>query len=373
MPKDYYETLGVGKGASKEEIKKAYRKLALKYHPDRCKEPDASDRFKEVSEAYAVLSDNEKRAQYDQFGPAGFGQRFTAEDIFRGMDFESVLRDFGFDFGFEGRGFASSDDLFSSFFRGARRGREYGADLRYDMEITLENAAKGIEKEVEISTHEKCGKCNGTGAEHGGIKKCPKCNGAGQVRYTRQMGFAHFMTVTTCPSCHGEGSVIEKQCKRCEGKGEISVKEKVAVKIPKGVEEGHHLRLAGLGEYGKDGAGDLYVVIHVKEHPLFRRKGDDLLLDLPISFVQAAIGDEVEVPTLFGKVKMRIPQGTQTHTVFKLKNEGMLGISGGKGDELVRVIIKTPEKLGKKQKELLREYEGLEKEEKGFFSGILGG
>jgi len=369
--RDYYDVLGIGKNASKDEVKAAYRKLALQYHPDRNKSADAEEKFKEISEAYAVLSDNEKRAAYDRYGHAGFDQRYTTEDIFRNVDFEDIFREMGFDFGFGG--FDSFFDVFGHGF-GARSGmrRDIGSDLRYDLEITLEEAASGLEKELWIRRFVPCSHCEGSGSEPGtGRKTCSACNGSGQIRLVRQTRNMHFSTISTCSKCNGEGSIVEKPCKECGGSGRTKREERVKVTIPAGVDEGSRLRLNGMGEVGKDGPGDLYVFIHVKEHELFERERNDIYFSLPISFAQAALGAEVEVPTLSGKAKLRIPPGTQPGTLLRLKGEGVPHLnSRGKGDEFIRIQVKIPKRLSEKQRRILKEFDEAGKE-KGLFSGLF--
>ncbi len=359
--RDYYEVLDVPKNASKDEIKKAYRKLALKYHPDRNKSPDAEEKFKEISEAYAVLSDDEKRKQYDMFGHAGISGRYTTEDIFSGVDFDEIFRDFGF-------GFGGIDSIFESFFSGfggrsrARRraGPRPGADLRYDLEITLEEVVFGSEKEIEVPRSEPCSVCHGSGAKPGTEPKvCKRCNGTGQIRLTQRRGYTVFTQITTCDVCHGKGTVIHKPCKECKGTGQVQTTRKLSIKIPSGVDTGSTLRLRGEGELSMNGGppGDLFVVIYVKEHEIFTRHGNDIYYELPINFAQAALGAKIKVPTLNGKAELKIPAGTQTHTIFRLRGEGIPDIDGyGKGDELIRIIVQTPNKLSKKQKELLKEF-----------------
>lgn len=365
--KDYYEILGVQKNTGKDEIKNAYRKLALKYHPDRNKEPGADEMFKEISEAYAVLSDEKKRATYDQYGHAGFDQRYSQEDIFRTADFsdfEDVFSQFGFSpfesmfgqmFGFGGR-------------RGGRRAMERGADLETVLEISLEDAAKGVKRDIDYNHTKACPKCRGSGSEAGSAKSaCGTCGGRGQVQQTRRAGPMSFYTVTTCPKCRGEGSIVEKPCKSCSGSGKSSEHEHIKVSIPSGIESGMRIRLEGMGEHGRDGPGDLFVRVYVKPHQVFERQNDELLITQPISFARAAIGGGIEVPTLFGKANLHIPAGTHSHTVFRMKGEGMPHLGrGGKGDQMVRVLIEVPKKLSKKQKEILEEFE-KEKEKKGLF------
>ncbi|VVC03842.1 Chaperone protein DnaJ [Candidatus Bilamarchaeum dharawalense] len=364
--KDYYEVLGVAKNASSDEIKKAYRKMAFEYHPDRNKSPDAEARFKEISEAYAVLSDDKKRAQYDQYGHAGFDQMYSQEDIFRNADFSDIQDMFG------SFGFGDPFGGFGSMFGGGRRRREHGANLETGIEISLEEAAKGVKKDIDYSRSKACSRCSGSGSEPGSSKKtCSVCQGKGQVQQTRRVGPMAFYTVTTCNKCRGEGSSVEKPCKDCGGSGKVGSAEHIKVNIPAGIHSGMSLRLDDLGEYGRDGPGDLFVKVYVKEHDKFERKEDDLFIEIPIGFSKAAIGGLVEVPTLFGKAELTIPAGTQSHTIFRLRNEGMPRLGrNGKGDELVRVLIDVPKKLSKKQKELLAQFDEESRKESKFL-GIL--
>jgi len=371
--RDYYEVLGIGKNATKDEIKKAYRKLARKYHPDVNKDAGAENKFKEISEAYEVLADENKKANYDRFGHAGAqagfsGGGFSWNDF---SHFEDISDIFGRDF--FGR------DIFDVFFggRGRRRGSSArrGSDLRYDLDISLEEAAFGAEREISIQRNETCKECMGSGAKSSSdIVTCPACGGTGQLKQGRRTPFGQFVTVTTCSECRGEGKTIKKPCSRCDGSGISAKRRRISVKIPTGVESGSYLRLHGEGDAGIKGgsAGDLYVVIHVKPHNDFRRDGSDIIYELPISFSQAALGDEVEVPTLKGKAKMKIPAGTQTGTFFKLRGEGIPRLYGrGRGDELVRIRVVTPEKLGKRQKEIFEELSELEGGKKrSFMEGV---
>jgi len=355
--RDYYEVLGLGKNATKGEIKKAYRKLARKYHPDVNKDAGAENKFKEISESYEVLADDAKKAKYDRFGHAGAQAGFTGGgfswDDF--SHFEDISDIFGRDF--FGR------DIFDVFFggQGRRRGSSArrGSDLRYDLDVTLEEAAFGVDKEISLERNEVCGGCRGSGAKSpSDIVTCPACGGTGQIKQGRRTPFGQFVTVTTCSECRGEGKTIKKPCSRCDGSGITVKRRRISVKIPAGVESGSYLRLHGEGDAGIKGgpSGDLYVVIHVKPHNDFSRDGNDIIYELPISFSQAALGDEVEVPTLKGKARMKIPAGTQTGTLFKLKGEGIQRLHGrGRGDELVKVRVLTPENLNKRQKELFRE------------------
>ncbi|NOZ76118.1 MAG: molecular chaperone DnaJ [Euryarchaeota archaeon] len=372
--RDYYEVLGVSRDATKEEIKKAYRKLALKYHPDRNKSPDAEEKFKEISEAYGVLSDDTKRQQYDRFGHAGIDGRYTAEDIFGGINFEDLFG--GFEDLFGGRGFGGS--IFDMFFGGGRGGRRpgprRGSDLRVDMEITLEDVAKGLETKVSYPRLETCGRCGGTGAREGtSPRMCPACNGSGQVRFAKRTPFGQFTSVTTCSRCGGEGRVVDSPCQECGGRGVVKRTRKLKVNIPPGVDTGSRLRVPGEGEAGERGGppGDLYVVIHVKPHPLFERRGHDIVTEIPITVSQAVLGDEVEVPTLNGKAKLKIPPGTQPGTVFRMKGKGIPGLrGGGRGDEHVVVRVEIPEKLTKEQRRI---YEQLARTEgRDRRKGVLG-
>jgi molecular chaperone DnaJ len=349
--RDYYEVLGVSRNATSDEIKKAYRKLARKYHPDANPgDKDAEAKFKEISEAYVVLSDPEKRAGYDRFGHAGAdGQGFG---------------------GFEGFGdFGGLGDIFEMFFGGGgrtrrRTGPERGQDIRTDMEISLEEAAFGLEREVKVPRVETCGTCGGSGAAAGSKPKtCLACAGTGQVQFTQSTPFGRIVQSRTCDRCRGTGQVIEKPCPTCRGAGSVRKTRSIKVKVPPGVDNGSRLRLAGEGEAGTRGGppGDLYVYIHVKQHKLFRREGDDLICEIPLSFVQAALGDEIDVPTLEGKEKLKIPEGTQPGTVFRIRGKGVPHLSGfGRGDQHVRIKVMIPGKLSEKQKELLREFARLD-------------
>ena len=361
--RDYYELLGVGRGTSEEEIKKAYRKLALKYHPDRNPgDKQAEEKFKEISEAYQVLTDPGKRSQYDQFGHAAFGDGGP----FRGgFDFSSGFEDI---FG----------DIFGEFFGGGstkRHGRARGEDLRYNLTISFEEAAFGTEKKIKIPQQGSCETCHGNGCKPGSSPRaCPTCRGKGQVNF--QQGF--FNISRTCAQCQGQGSLITDPCSSCGGVGRVRKFHTLSVKIPPGVDTGSRLKLRGEGEGGVAGGvpGDLYVVIHVEPHPLFIRDGLDIICEVPISFVQAALGAEIDVPTLEGKVKMKIPAGTQAGKVFRLKGKGIRDVQGyHQGDQHVRVTVETPTHLAPRQKELLKEFAELGGEEihplsKGFFDKV---
>ncbi len=361
IERDYYEILSVSRTASPDEIKKAYRKMALKYHPDRNpSNKEAEEKFKEASEAYEVLSDTEKRQIYDQYGHEGLrGSGFTGfhgfEDIF--SSFGDIFGDF---FGFGGH---------------SRTGPARGDDLRYDLEITFEEAAFGKEAELEIPRTVTCDVCGGTGAKPGTQPiTCPACGGRGQV--SRSQGF--FSISSTCPSCRGTGQLIPEPCETCQGMGRIKQKRKVSLKIPAGVDTGSRLRLRGEGEAGERGGppGDLYVVIHVQAHDFFEREGDDIYCKIPIPFTMAALGGKLDVPTIDGAESLQIKKGTQSGEVFRLKGKGFPRLRGyGKGDEIIQVIVKVPKKLTKRQETLLKEFALLEgetstpneEESRGFF------
>jgi molecular chaperone DnaJ len=348
--RDYYEILGVQRKASKDEIKDAYRKLAMQFHPDRNKDAGAEERFKEISEAYAVLSDDQKRQTYDQLGHQGFDQRYKQEDIFRGADFDSIFRDMGF------------GDIFRSFFGGGGFGEEIssrGQDLAYNLEITLEEAARGTEKEIEIPRTERCEVCGGTGANPGtSAKICPRCGGEGKIQNMRKAGFAMYVQVTVCPLCKGKGRLIESPCNNCHGSGLVRRRRKITVKVPMGIDEGTQLRLRGEGEMAaNDGEpGDLYVVVHVKQNPQFMREGDDLWHVAFINYPQAALGAEISIPTLDGPTTIKIHPGTQPGETITLRGKGMPRFRGyGRGDLLVRIGVSVPEKLTSPQKTLLEQ------------------
>jgi len=359
--KDYYDVLGLDHSATKEDIKKAYRKLALKYHPDKNKEKGAEEKFKEISEAYAVLYDDEKRRMYDQYGHAGIDQQYTTEDIFRTTDFGDIFRGMGFDF----------NDIFEQFF-GRRTGftrrprAQRGHDIRYDIQISLEDAYRGVETELEVPRTELCDTCRGTGARQGSSpKRCQTCGGSGQMQVSRRTAFGMFTQISECSKCHGQGTIIENPCPSCRGRGNVQKTRKIEVRIPKGIDDGAHLRLAGQGEHpsGATQSGDLYVVVHMKQHPLFERRGADLYRKLSISFPQAALGTILSVETLQGKEKLRIPEGTENGTLLRLKGSGMPKMQGsGYGDLYVLVEVSTPKKLSRRARLLLEEL-GRELEE----------
>ena len=345
--KDYYEVLGLSRDASEEEIKKSYRKLAMKYHPDRNPDnPKSEAQFKEAKEAYETLSDDQKRAAYDQYGHAAFEHGGGAGAGFGGAGFGDAFGDiFGDIFGGRGQG-------------GGQRNNVYrGADLRYNMEISLEDAAKGTETKIRIPVQSACETCKGSGARPGTQPvTCTTCAGHGQVRM--QQGF--FSVQQTCPKCHGNGKMVKDPCPTCSGAGRVKQNKTLSVKIPAGVDEGDRIRLTGEGEAGVNGGptGDLYVVIHLKTHEIFQRDGGNLHCEMPISFSTAALGGEIEVPTLGGSAKMKIPAETQTGGVFRLKGKGIKPLrQSDQGDIMVHVVVETPVKLTEKQKDLLREFD----------------
>ena len=355
MTRDYYEILGISRNADANDIKKAYRKLALKYHPDKNPSKYAEEKFKEISEAYAVLSDDEKRQMYDQYGHAGIDQQYSSEDIFRGADFRDIFQGMGFDF----------NDIFSQFFGGGRgfssRQRVYrGADLRYDIQISLEDAYHGLEQNIRVPRTETCDICQGTGAKPGTKPKtCAQCRGTGQLKQTRRTAFGMFTQVAPCPTCQGTGEMIDQKCLKCHGKKLIRVTRSIKLKIPRGVEDGSQLRLHGEGESGPGGAGDLYIVVHVKPHPKFTRHGADLHMKHTITFPEATLGTRTLVNTLGGAVEsVKILEGTQYGDIVKIKKAGMPYLRGsGTGDLYIEIQIKTPEKLNRKAKKLITELE----------------
>lgn len=362
--RDYYEVLGAKKSATLDEIKKVYRELALRYHPDRVpheQKKEAEEKFKEISEAYAVLSDPQKRALYDQHGHSGIDQKYAYEDIFKGADFSSVFQDLG-DFGIGGGLF---DEIFSDLgfnIFGARSGRSTasrrrGRDLQIAVEISLEEAASGVEKAIVVPRYEVCSVCSGSGAKPGSKKTtCQQCKGSGRTIVSN--GF--FQLAQTCSRCNGEGSVIQSPCQDCRGEGRTKVTRKIKVKIPAGVDTGSSLRVRGEGESGLAGKGDLYVIIEVRPHSIFKRDENDILTEINISLSKAILGAEVEVPTLDGKASMKIPAGTQSGKIFRLKEKGIPDLHGrAPGDELIKVNVEIPQRLSLEERRLIEEFAKL--------------
>ncbi|GMM90075.1 molecular chaperone DnaJ [Vibrio fortis] len=369
--RDFYEVLGVSRDASERDIKKAYKRLAMKFHPDRNQgDESAAEKFKEVKVAYEILTDSQKKAAYDQYGHAAFEQGGMGG----GGGFGGGHGDFGDIFG----------DVFGDIFGGGRRGggqqrAQRGSDLRYNMELTLEEAVRGVSKEIEVPTLVECDTCDGSGAKKGSsAQTCGTCHGHGQV----QMRQGFFAVQQTCPTCNGKGKIIKDPCNSCHGQGRKQKTKTLNVKIPAGVDTGDRIRLSGEGEAGEQGApaGDLYVQVHVKEHNIFERDGNNLYCEVPVSFSMAALGGEVEVPTLDGRVNLKVPEETQTGRMFRMRGKGVKGVrGGGVGDLIVKLVVETPVKLSSRQKELLREFEetcGGEAASKhkpkseGFFSGV---
>ena len=367
--RDYYEVLGVDKGASERDIKKAYKRLAMKYHPDRTQgDKDMEEKFKEIQEAHEILTDSQKRAAYDQYGHAGVDPNRGGAGFGGGADFGDI---FGDVFG----------DIFGGGGRGGRQSRaRQGADLRYNLEMTLEEAVKGKSVEIRVPTLVECETCDGSGAKKGTTPTtCPTCHGNGQV----QMRQGFFAVQQTCPTCSGKGKIISDPCNDCHGQGVKEKTKTLSVKVPAGVDTGDRIRLTGEGEAGQNGAppGDLYVQVHVKEHDIFVRDGNNLYCEVPISFTRAALGGDVEVPTLDGKVKLKITAETQTGRMFRLRGKGVKSVrSGSVGDLMCKVVIETPVNLKAKQKALLEELEAsmgsgdeaakFRPKEKGFFDGV---
>lgn len=372
LAKDYYETLGIDKNASEDDIKKAFRKLALKYHPDRNPgDKSAEEKFKEINEAYQVLSDPQKRSQYDQFGTADFNGQGSGGFNFGGF------QDFGGGFG----------DIFDTIFNGGfsgftnarSNGPQPGADLQYNLNLKFEEAAFGVTKEIEISRAEDCKKCSGTGAKHGTRPEtCDKCGGTGQVKTQRRTGFGNFVTVNTCDKCGGKGTIIREPCPDCHGTGRVRRMRRITINVPAGVDTGNTITLRGEGEPGIRGGehGDLYINVNVLPHKLFKREGFDVICEMPISFPQATLGAEVDVPTLDGITKYSIPEGTQSGTVFRLRGKGITRLKGyGRGDELVKVMVEVPRRLNEKQKALLKQFaescgEDVNEQRKSFFNKV---
>ena len=375
--RDYYEVLGVSKTATQDELKKAYRKLARKYHPDLNKDnAEAAEKFKECNEAYSVLSDEQKRAQYDQFGHAAFENG--------GMGGGGGFGGAG---GFGGFGGSGMEDIFDMFFggqggrggRSSKAGPQRGADLRFDLEISFEEAAFGLEKEINLYRDEVCDHCHGEGAEPGSkVETCPECNGSGYVRFTQNTMFGQMVNERPCSRCKGEGKIISEPCKECRGNGTVKRNKKLKVKIPAGVDNGSRLRVSNEGEAGAKGgpSGDLYVYLYVKPHKFFERDGTTVLCEVPINIVQATLGADIKVPTLDGQVTMKIPEGTQPGKVMRIKGKGIPSLrNSSRGDQLVRIKVVVPTKLSDKQKDALRKFADISKdninpEEKSFMDKV---
>ncbi|MFW6115981.1 MAG: molecular chaperone DnaJ [Chloroflexota bacterium] len=366
--RDYYDVLGVERSASQGDIKKAYRSMARECHPDVCDEPDAEARFKEVNQAYQVLSDPQKRSSYDRFGHAGL-------EGGRG----------GFDFG----GFRDPFDIFEEFFgqgfgfstgRRRRQGPRRGGDLRYDLKLTFEEAVFGCEKDIEVPRQEACPECGGSGAAPGTAPtRCSQCNGQGQVRQMQRSILGSFVSVTECPACEGQGTVVSEPCSRCRGDGQVRVTRELSVSIPPGVDDGTRIRLAGEGEGGTRGGprGNLYLVLHVEPHPVFRRRDDDIMVEVEVNISQAALGGEIMVPTLDGEERITIEPGTQTDTVLRLPNRGVPHVKrNGRGDQLILLRVAVPKKLSGEQRDLFRELgdtldaESIIEEKRGFLDDV---
>lgn len=371
MPRDYYEVLGVQRNASSDDIKKAFRRLARQYHPDVSKEADAEKKFKEINEAYEVLSDDGKRQRYDRFGHAGVNANGAAG----GNPFGGA------------QGFGGFEEIFETFFSGVgragatRRGPQRGSDIRADVTIEFEEAAFGVEKEISFNRLEECEVCDGSGAREGSAPvTCPECNGSGEVRQVRQTFVGSMVRVTACPRCGGRGTIVKDPCTSCDGSGRRRKATTISVKIPAGVHDGLRIQVRGEGDYGEPGAspGDLFVVVHVKEHEVFERRDSDIILDLNINVAQATLGDKIIIPTLDGDVELTIPPGTQTGKVFRLRGKGVArlrsdGTSAGRGDQLVYIQVAVPTKLSERQRELFEELAesfggDIQPQNKGFFA-----
>ena len=370
--KDYYKTFGVEKKATKDDIKKAFKKLAFKYHPDRAaedKKKECEEKFKEINEAVSILGDDKKRAQYDQFGSAAFTGGGGAGG-FSGFDYSDIMSQF------RSGSFGDFDDIFEHLFSSGGGGRSVrarrGSDLLYETEITLEEAAQGAEKTIQLNKLEHCAACQGKGATK--MESCHHCRGVGQLKKTTRTPFGLFQQTGPCPYCHGRGELPQDSCAECQGEGVVRKKKKIEVKIPAGVEEGMRLRVPGEGEIGQNNgpAGDLFMDIHISDHAYFQREENNLHLTVPLSFTQAALGDEIEVPTIDGKALLKIPAGTDSETIFRMQGKGMPSLrSHGHGDQLVKVKIEVPKKLSRKQMELIKELHE-EKASKGFMKRMFG-
>ncbi len=376
--RDYYEVLGVEKNASESEIKKSYRKLAMKYHPDKNKDnKEAEEKFKEAAEAYEVLSDSDKKVRYDQFGHAGMegafgGGGFNWNNFTHGSEFSDIFSD--------GLG-GIFESLFGGSFGGARGGRgrgrqnNRGEDLQISLSLTLEEISKGVDKKIKISVQDTCETCSGSGSEDGDVESCTQCRGSGHVRQMTRSLFGNMQTLVTCPSCHGEGKIIKNRCPKCHGEGRSKARKTISINIPAGVSEGQYIRLRGQGNIGKRGGekGDILVMIHEKEHDIFEREEADLICKFPISYSQAALGSDIMVPTLAGKVKMKIPAGTQSGKVFRLRAQGLPHVNSAY--LYVKISVFTPTKLSKEEKDLFNQLAEFDSDknlrpDKSFFSKL---
>jgi molecular chaperone DnaJ len=362
--RDYYEVLGVHKNDDEATIKKAYRNLAMKFHPDKNPgDTKAMEKMKEINEAYAVLSNTHKRKLYDTYGHSGL-EGYTQEDIFRGVDFASLFSEFGLkDF------FSFGNSIFDTFFgrrTSARTEVKRGVDLRYDLSVSLEEVAFGAEKTLELPKTEQCSLCDGSGAEVDGFKQCDRCNGTGQIVNEQRSDYSIFRQIFTCNKCHGKGKIVEKPCKQCQGKGVIETIKKIVINIPTGADTGFEIKVEGEGEKGEGVPGDLYIILNVRQHPVFERHGDDIYTQQDVTFTTAALGGKINVPGLEGDLNLDIPEGTQTGTSLRVVNKGVPHINGpGKGDEYIIIRLVTPTNLSKKEKEILREFKRLRDEDDG--------
>ncbi len=351
---DYYSTLGVSKGASQDEIKKAYRDLALKYHPDRNPSKEATERFKAINEAYAVLSNEDKRKQYDAYGPEGFSQRYTEQDIFRGSNIQDILKEMGinFNFGFGGQ------DLFGGMFGTGQQQGDVGQSILYRMDVTLQDVAKGAAKEITVKHVKTCSVCGGSGGDpRSRISKCSECRGTGYRTVIQNSFFGRIQTTSVCSRCMGKGKVYEKKCRACGGKGGIVTTEKVQVRIPAGIKNGMRLKLEGMGDFGSDGSGDLYIDINVLNDKNFRREGDDIITEIEVPFYIAILGGEATAPALDGERRIHIDQGTSPGTRIRIKDAGIKRFGGNSyGDEIVVVNVEIPKSMSAEEKELIEKY-----------------
>ncbi len=384
MAEDYYDILGVSKDASKDEIKKAYRKKAKKYHPDR--NPDnaeeAREKFKKISEAYEVLADDEKRQRYDRYGKQGVEQDFGSggfqwSDFSHRDDVEDLFSDL---FGGRSRG-GGFEDLFSEFFGGRRASRRQkqqrrGSNLKMTLEVSLKDIREGKEKSFKLNRQDQCDECGGSGSKSGGTKTCPNCGGSGEVKQVQRRGIQQLITVSECPECNGTGQIVENPCPKCGGSGVVDKRETISIKVPPGTQDGTRLRVRGKGDAGKRGAppGDLYIILRVKPHDKFKRSRNNLIMETEVTMTEAALGTKIKVPTLEDKVEVKVPEGTQPGDQLRLSGKGLPRPNGrGYGDQIIKVNVVIPEELNKEQKQLLEEFAGLEKEKnKSWFDKIRG-